>query len=287
MMRQSFKISLLLILVVASASAKKRADPEMALMEISENFDRAMLPVMYWENGHPEHWGIIGSAFLINTDGYFITAAHVLKFYKKDSAELSVVLRQEDENGGGRDFDIIEKDDNHDLALCKIRKFSIQKSAHEVQPSEVPISTLQISEEPAKQGQFVAISGFPLGSFNPSVQFGTIAAAEIISPYPYILGVPAGKRFLLQVSVSGNHGNSGGPVISLSTGEVVGIIDQYIPAPTLIPSLPEEKQDTVLQQSGIMLALPSIWVQELLKRNHVSSEQHKANEGLKILRLSH
>lgn len=115
-------------------------------------------------------------------------------------------------------------------------------------------------------GRFVVIAGFPLGSWNPTVQLGTVAATETINPTGG--SVPAGQRALMQINIAGNKGNSGSPVIELRTGKVIGVIIQAVASPLFTPN------DTVLplaQSSGIMLAVPASWVQDLLNRHHLVS----------------
>ena len=77
------------------------------------------------------------------------------------------------------------------------------------------------------------------------------------------------------MSVSGNMGNSGSPVISLRTGKVIGVIVQAVPSP-----LWSAQAVPIKQNSGIMLAVPALWIHDLLTRNHVSSLEHKAKERL-------
>ena len=61
----------------------------------------------------------------------------------------------------------------------------------------------------------------------------------------------AGRKDLLIVSVSGNHGNSGCPVISLLTGRVAGMIVQYVPAPLLsVDRVPSAGYSTTIRVYG-------------------------------------
>jgi S1-C subfamily serine protease len=179
-------------------------------------------------------------------------------------------MKQRDGNGIGARFDVVEKDKAHDLALCKIKDVTAKKSDLD-KPTDHPITALDVSSETIQQGQFIAIEGFPLGSWNPTLQLGTIAATETVNPNESE-GVPAGQKELIQVSVSGNMGNSGSPVISLRTGKV---IVQAVPSP-----LWSAQAVPIKQNSGIMLAVPALWIHDLLTRNHVSSLEHKAKERL-------
>jgi S1-C subfamily serine protease len=165
-------------------------------------------------------------------------------------------------------FDVIEADEQHDLALCKIQNFEkMWETSTTAQPAGSfqgwHLGTIRVSPEIPPKGTFVAVIGFPLGSGSSTVQLGTLAATETVSPS--VRGVPAGNRDLLQVGVAANKGNSGSPVIELDSGNVIGIIIQAIPAP-----LYSEMQGLPFgQSSGIAIAAPSNWAVELLKRNGI------------------
>jgi S1-C subfamily serine protease len=87
--------------------------------------------------------------------------------------------------------------------------------------------SVQVSDAQPVTGEFVALAGFHLGSWNPTIQFGTVAAVRTISPNAG--RVPAGQCDLLQISASGNKGNSDSPVIDLDTEKVIGVIVQAEP----------------------------------------------------------
>jgi len=78
-------------------------------------------------------------------------------------------------------------------------------------------------------------------------------------------------RELLQISVSANHGNSGGPIIDLATGEVIGVLLQLVPAPLAIGGQLHYDAGT-FEMSGLMLAAPAAWVNTILAKNGVHSE---------------
>jgi serine protease Do len=247
---------------------------EKQLKRVAYNVDFAVLPVWYDPPGTTADMRVVGTGFLVTPDGYFVTAAHVLQEYKPKSAQMTVGLRQRSGDMSGLWFDVIERDEPHDLALCKtvlpLRKFAENKNNP---GTEQPVASLRVSTGQPITGEFIAIAGFPLGSWNPAIQFGTVAAIRTTNPN--VGRVPAGQRELLQISVSGNKGNSGSPVVELDTGEVIGVIVQAEPAPLFSSNagIP------VAQSSGIMLAVPASWVRDLLKRNNVQSITQLPPEG--------
>jgi hypothetical protein len=68
-------------------------------------------------------------------------------------------------------------------------------------------------------GEDVAVLGFPLG-LPLSVSRGLVSGADRTVP---IDGIK--RRRLVQTDAAVNHGNSGGPLISLENGKVVGLVD--------------------------------------------------------------
>ena len=134
-----------------------------------------------------------------------------------------------------------------------------------------PFASLAISRRAPQVGRFAVVSGFPLGSVSPTIQLGLVSA--VLTHYPSetpIVGVPKDGSFLLQISVSGNHGNSGGPVIDLNSEEVIGLILQIVPAPLAVGG-PLHYDPGAFDMSGIMLAAPALWIESMLARHNIKS----------------
>jgi S1-C subfamily serine protease len=134
-----------------------------------------------------------------------------------------------------------------------------------------PFASLAIDQRAPHAGRFILVSGFPLGSWTPAIQFGLLSATETVYPDAPISRLPKDTSELLQISVNANHGNSGGPVIDLQSGLVVGVILSIVPAPLAIGGQ-QIWSDSSFDMSGIMLAAPAKWVNALLSRNGVKSE---------------
>jgi serine protease Do len=265
------KALVLAFLMVYVMSAQ---DVEKQLKRTAHFAEFGVLPVWYHDPANTAGWGVVGTGFLVTSDGYFITAAHVLEHYKPKSAQMTVGLRQRSGDMSGLWFDVVEKDDVHDLALCKVTLPRPKFIPEPKNPgTEQPIASLHISEAKPVTGQFIAIAGFPLGSWIPAIQFGTLAATNTTNPNAG--RVAAGQRELFQIGASGNMGNSGSPVIELDTGDVIGVVVQAQPAPLFssIQGVP------LAQSSGIMLAVPASWVRDLLKRHSVLSSAHPPPQG--------
>jgi serine protease Do len=138
----------------------------------------------------------LGSGFIISTDGYVLTNAHVVV----NTEEISVKLTNRREYKAR----IVGADPYTDVALLKI------------DASDLPAVRIG---DPAKleAGEWVAAIGAPFG-FENSVTVGVVSAKGRVLPNESY--VP-----FIQTDVAVNPGNSGGPLFS-TRGEVVGINSQ-------------------------------------------------------------
>ena len=134
-----------------------------------------------------------GTGFIIESDGYLLTNAHVVEDVSKARVKLI----------DGRLFiaSVIGRDENIDLALLKISA------------SDLPIAELgDSSEEALRKGEQVFAFGFPL-EFTESVTFtgGVLSARQVVGGVAY-----------LQTDAQIHPGNSGGPLVN-NKGQVIGI----------------------------------------------------------------
>lgn len=138
----------------------------------------------------------LGSGFVISSDGYVLTNAHVVR----DADEVIVKLFDK------REFKakIIGADRRTDVALLKIEATGLPK-----------VTTGDPSQ--LKVGEWVAAIGSPFGLEN-TITAGIVSAKGRALPQENF--VP-----FIQTDVAINPGNSGGPLFNLQ-GEVVGINSQ-------------------------------------------------------------
>tara|TARA_Y100001936_G_scaffold253847_1_gene321589 strand:+ start:7239 stop:8669 length:1431 start_codon:yes stop_codon:yes gene_type:complete len=138
----------------------------------------------------------LGSGFIISSDGYILTNAHVVN----SADEITVKLNDK------REFraEIIGSDRKTDIALIKIEANNLPK-------------VTQGDPGKLKVGEWVVAIGSPFG-FENSVTAGIVSAkGRSLAQENY---VP-----FIQTDVAINPGNSGGPLFNLK-GEVVGINSQ-------------------------------------------------------------
>ncbi len=309
---RSLMIFLLMSLVIISegqekavqprAQGKGHKDTQGLVMEVAPTASDAVVPISYWiDHSAPGQQdlavasGVVGTGFLVDRQGDFVTAAHVVKIKEIGPAErrvkvrLTAIIRQRSGDGSGVSFTVLEVDEGHDVALCHIDSFRVfppadsptaksqaqhlsEKGALSIEDVAHPFASLAISKSTPRVGHFVLVSGFPLGSWTPAIQFGLVSAVRTIyPPETPVAGVPKDRGQLLQISVSANHGNSGGPVIDLASGQVVGVILQIVPAPLAVGG--QQLYDSgTFAMSGIMLAAPASWVESLLTKHNIKSQ---------------
>lgn len=170
--------------------------------DMQEFFKRFGIPNMPGAPGQDDQGGqdyktqSLGSGFIISTDGYILTNAHVVN----EADEVLVKLFDK------REFKakIIGADKRTDVALIKIDATNLPK---------VTIG------DPAKLkvGEWVAAIGSPFGLEN-TMTAGIVSAKGRALPQENY--VP-----FIQTDVAINPGNSGGPLFNLA-GEVVGVNSQ-------------------------------------------------------------
>ncbi|MEI9988956.1 MAG: serine protease [Rhizomicrobium sp.] len=148
--------------------------------------------------------GTFGTGFL-HKSGNVITAAHVID---------------------GCANPVIALPDNKTLVAAKVMRADYDKDLALLKP-ETPISgnPLPISNTPdLAYGAEIAFWGFPSGYVGvpPMLSVGYIAGIDGVRTKTNKI-VPQ-----LVVNAAINHGNSGGPVLLVETGEVIGVADNKI-----------------------------------------------------------
>jgi serine protease Do len=150
----------------------------------------------------PEEGGAssLGSGFIISSDGYILTCAHVVA----DAREITVRLNDR------REFRarLIGADPRSDVALLKIPAAGLPKVVLG-NPGKLAV------------GEWVLAIGSPFGFVN-SVTSGIVSAKHRMLPRESYVS-------FLQTDVATNPGNSGGPLFNLN-GEVIGINAQIVSA---------------------------------------------------------
>ncbi len=146
----------------------------------------------------------LGSGFVINSDGYIVTNAHVVSQAGHNADEIMVKFADEEAKGHskGHRAEIVGVDGVDDVALLKLTD----------KKSELKFINFGDSDH-SQVGEWVVAIGNPYGHAN-SVTQGIVSAMG--------RDLDGTRTDFIQTSASINPGNSGGPLVNLN-GEVIGI----------------------------------------------------------------
>ncbi len=146
----------------------------------------------------------LGTGFLVSSDGYILTNAHVIEKAEK----VTVIF----EDGSHYPAKIIGKDEANDVGVIKITDGK----------NTFPVASLGDSSN-VKVGQWAIAIGNPFG-FHHTVTAGVISAKGRNIPISNEEEGGETRKFqnYIQTDASINPGNSGGPLCNIQ-GEVIGI----------------------------------------------------------------
>lgn len=183
----------------------------------------------------------IGTGFFINEQGYIITNKHVilneagytykpynLKIFSKDKIEYSVSF-----------VDEVASYPDLDIAIIKCNTYS--KDFLPIVPTVTSV------------GEDIVAIGHPNGdAWNQSK--GIVSKTDVYY-----------NKYLLQVDISIDEGNSGGPLIN-SFGQVVGVVASYA-------KMYDNKGELKTQETG-KFAIKSEWVKKILYEKRIKYFQN-------------
>jgi S1-C subfamily serine protease len=235
---------------------------------------------------------VLGTGFLVNPDGFAITAHHVIEGGHSIAEQIQAGQKQilvglaqpNTENMRGNfavvDFEVIEKDVRHDLALLKLKRNPFKgevRSGIVIGDKEVPLlfGTAMLNPKRPKDGAAVGISGYPLGEPVLVTNAGWMATswAFEIKEVP-VPGAPEwfcmpdiADAYLADVEV--NPGNSGAPVFLVENATVIGVCigSKLAPIRNQQGNVEEPK---LFYSSGLTVVVPVSYVIELLKKHHLT-----------------
>ena len=139
-----------------------------------------------------------GSGFVLSSEGYIVTNAHVIK----GASKVTVTLPDNDKQE--IDAEVVGYDSTMDIAVLYIRKDGLKPLALG-------------SAENVRVGDFTIAIGNPSGS-----ELAGTATFGIISATSRNVNIDGHENEYLQTDAAINPGNSGGPLLNMK-GEVIGI----------------------------------------------------------------
>lgn len=180
----------------------------MTIPEIIADVDKSTVSIFVMavdENGRSTELSS-GSGFIISSDGYVVTNAHVVTEIDAKDYLFEVMLTGDDER---IEATLIGADNQTDIAVIKLNE-----------EREYPFVTLGDSTL-LVQGELVIAIGNPLGYLDSTVTAGVVSALNRQVNFDGYVNT------LIQTDASVNSGNSGGPLIN-SFGEVVGVVNAKV-----------------------------------------------------------
>ncbi|MGA2404498.1 MAG: serine protease [Syntrophobacteraceae bacterium] len=243
----------------------------------------------------------LGSGFFIDSEGYVITARHVIH------PDLTIALNQLrvglpmtsfGESQAKFTFtgsfqlvpvEVVDEDEKHDLALLKVLQNPFKNQVRpmisvdgkDITPLIVSVSS--VDPQRPKDGTQIAISGYPLPGQELITNVGYIASSQGITQVQVpIPNAPPGFTIIdildvYYADVRVNHGNSGGPVYSVETGKIIGVaVAMNIAVVELQGGKPYITPDTHVPpyyNAGIALVVPIQYVLDLARKHNVSIQQ--------------
>jgi S1-C subfamily serine protease len=196
-----------------------------------------------------------GTAFVVGDGRHVVTNHHVIASEAERTAPWAL---QRPLPGGAQEWrrlDLVARDAEHDLALLKL------------EGDALPPLKLAAGDG-LREGAAVLLMGFPIAGalgFQPVTHRGMVSSiAPIVLPAANasqlgeraIAAVRRGSFDILQLDATAYPGNSGGPVLDTTTGEVVAVVNMVLTK--------GGREAALSHPSGISYAIPVRWVRELL-----------------------
>lgn len=198
-----------------------------------------------------------GSGFIVADGRLAVTNAHVLPTPEQFSGDRKVVVQVRDASGKWAIRQVTQTRSNPgtDLALLSF--------------DGEPGAPLQMDGLAAREGEPIAIMGFPVAG---ALGFSTVTHAGIISALTPVFqpmpgpGALTGRAIrqarqdsfnLYQLDAVAYPGNSGGPVFSTTSGQVIGVINMVLARGS--------KESALSNPTGISYAIPAAHVIELMR----------------------
>lgn len=201
-----------------------------------------------------------GTGFVVSDGYHVITNYHVVsKKLNTQRNERYAIFIGRGERAEVRVARKVAVDRDHDLSLLKFIG------------TKLPAVKLN-SGKLANEGQLCAFTGFPIGAalgLYPATHRGIISAVT-----PIATQVGNSKQLtadlihrlrdtfnVYQLDATAYPGNSGSPLYTTNTGEVIGVLNMVF--------IKESKESVLEKPSGISYAIPVKYVRQLLEANNL------------------
>jgi S1-C subfamily serine protease len=224
----------------------------MSTKSIFEQIKRATVAIVVWrEDQLPQRpFTIIGSGFCIHPKGIVVTCEHVFKRFvdpegykklmdsigneKPEAFELSSLVPHAlfHSHVSGTQVCMIPVPIVNAITRTDFDLAAFKLHPHAALADKFPSLPIADYEEVHEMME-IATCGFPLGSFLQD-QIGTVTSSFTKGVISTVIPAPNVSRESVrgfQLNLTATNGNSGGPVCSLATGHVFGVLQRGVTHP--------------------------------------------------------
>lgn len=207
-------------------------------------------------------FGFRGSGFVVGDGRTIVTCSHVIP--SPLDKELAILVPPTGNASGAPQMRIVKlarRDAAHDLAVLTL-------SEDQALVSRLPLAPVEANEPVVREGTAVAVMGYPLGTalgVSLVTHRGIVGAiTRVALPAPSAGGLSErairqlreGQVEFLQLDLTAYPGNSGGPLMDIRTGRVVGVLNMV--------ALKGTRESALSAPTGISYAVPVRYVLPLL-----------------------
>lgn len=217
----------------------------------------SVLPVGTYDPLGSPRFAFRGSGFVVGDGNHVVTNVHVLPESGPTPApRLAVLAPARGDSAEGRLATLVQTDREHDLALLRF------------DGAPMPALTLAPADG-VREGMEIALIGYPIGGvlgYSPVTHRGIVASITRIA-LPSLAARQLDARAIsrlrdgpfevYQLDATAYPGNSGGPLLDVQTGQVVGVVNMVLVRGT--------RESALSNPTGITYAIPVRFVHELLK----------------------
>lgn len=249
--------------------------------DVAVSLKSAVCPIVYPNDETPGAKGIrytfFGNAFFINSQGYLVTAAHVLQTFR-DLGQPYILVDRPNAPPQLLKASIIATDWTHDVAVLRASPNPFESN------SRVAFLPLAISR-PAPGDAILATALHPANirtatSYKLPVQDFSAAQVLAFVQTREEINLPQTDLFVFSHEVE--KGQSGSPVLLANSREVVGLVDGRWLRPSSF-SLSAVNGGHATPYSGpIGAAVPIDYLLDLLRKNSISfsaTDSHQVKAG--------
>lgn len=270
----------------------------MVSKDVISKLKSSCIGIVIRQKGNPRPWVVGGTGFVIDPEGYFITATHVVKALDRKITELKKNGSKEIKLGvthteiiKGK-AQIITLDILYYTALNITisnepyfgpKKYDLTIGKIKGKHNGLPFLTIK---SPCKLDLLneIAMCGYPGGSvtlnvndddsgmkLSPLLQIGKIAS---IMPIDHTIN-PTG----IQTDIIGTGGSSGSPIVDTNDGEVISVAQNIIPTPVQIPTTKDKEEHIGYAQIGMIFGVSNYFLQPIVKDTLKFLKQEMNDEG--------